>query len=54
MELPSLIALCAGVAGCLIGLAGWLCRSRADSAAEWREQISTRLDCISATITGRH
>lgn len=40
--------------GCLVGLAGWLRNTKGDSAtdAEWRGQISAKLDNINSNVTG--
>lgn len=55
MTATEILSLTVGVIGCLVGLSGWLRDTKGDSAtdAEWRGQISAKLDSIIANVTGQ-
>ena len=54
MDGQAMLSAAVGIIGCLVELAGWLRNTRTDSAgdAEWRGQISAKLDNINANVTG--
>lgn len=54
MEITMVSVLIAAL-GCAVGVAGWLRNRDKDSAgnAEWRGQISAKLDSILSTVTGQ-
>ena len=55
MTATDILSMAVGVIGCLVGLSGWLRNRTADSGAdaEWRGQISAKLDSIMANVTGQ-
>ena len=53
--ISQIIAIGTGLLGCLVGLAGWLRGHDQDGSAdaEWRGQISTKLDNIMENVAGQ-
>lgn len=54
MSTTEIISIAVAVASMILAAAGWLRNTKGDSAsdAEWRGQISAKLDNIMANVTG--